>query len=95
MVPQTLIILKLHIYCFALFQPLTHPHSLHPPHIHSHSPPHTLIKQNNICLDLFSDLCRFRKDLKTIGVIIEERNATRTYPYPYLHPKEVTNSIGI
>ncbi|XP_071505993.1 allene oxide synthase-lipoxygenase protein-like [Diadema antillarum] len=38
---------------------------------------------------------KFRSDLKKIGAIIDERNATREAKYPYLHPKEVPNAISI
>ncbi|XP_038045097.1 uncharacterized protein LOC119719671 [Patiria miniata] len=37
----------------------------------------------------------FRKDLLRVGALIDERNATRSSPYLYLHPKEVPNAISI
>jgi arachidonate 5-lipoxygenase len=37
----------------------------------------------------------FRKDLLRVGAIIDERNAKRSSPYLYLHPKEVPNAISI
>ena len=37
----------------------------------------------------------FRKDLKRIGSIIDERNKSREFQYDYCHPREVPNAISI
>ena len=38
---------------------------------------------------------RFKTKLAEVGKIIDERNKHRQFPYPYLHPLEVPNSISI
>ncbi|KAJ8045756.1 Arachidonate 5-lipoxygenase [Holothuria leucospilota] len=35
------------------------------------------------------------EDLKRVGEIIDKRNEERTFPYNYLHPKEIPNAISI
>ncbi|XP_022087837.1 arachidonate 5-lipoxygenase-like isoform X2 [Acanthaster planci] len=51
--------------------------------------------QYGFCPVAVKALEQFRKDLKQIEVIIDERNRHREFPYDYCHPKEVPNAISI
>jgi len=40
-------------------------------------------------------VAKFREALKKLSVVVEERNKSREFPYPYLDPREVPNAISI
>ncbi|XP_048579793.1 polyunsaturated fatty acid 5-lipoxygenase isoform X2 [Nematostella vectensis] len=37
----------------------------------------------------------FRRKLTEVSAVLDERNKTRPFPYPYLNPKEIPNAISI
>jgi arachidonate 5-lipoxygenase len=51
--------------------------------------------QYGYCPVAVKALEQFRKDLKQIEIMIDERNRHREFPYDYCHPKEVPNAISI
>ncbi|XP_022087867.1 arachidonate 5-lipoxygenase-like isoform X2 [Acanthaster planci] len=51
--------------------------------------------QYGFCPVAVKALEQFRKDLKQIEIIIDERNKNREFPYDYCHPKEIPNAISI
>ncbi|OWF44853.1 allene oxide synthase-lipoxygenase protein-like [Mizuhopecten yessoensis] len=53
------------------------------------------ITRDSIPLKADDAVKQFRKDLKKAAVRIEERNSTRTHPYPWASPDNIPNSISI
>ncbi|XP_038044498.1 polyunsaturated fatty acid 5-lipoxygenase-like isoform X2 [Patiria miniata] len=51
--------------------------------------------QYGFCPIAVKALEEFRKELKHIGIMIDERNRYREFPYDYCHPNEVPNAISI
>jgi hypothetical protein len=45
--------------------------------------------------EMWQHIRDFRADLARISDIIDERNLGLEYPYPYLHPRQISESIAI